>query len=270
MSGQRKTEDWVNKWNKRLLRLAAAAFVVMLLGRIFRPAGENFSVARDMRSDTITLVPEEERAMQRQTAKDGGLRETGQKTGGAKETVQASGRGTWESIEAFYRDNYDAGESRAFYADLTHDGQTDLIVLEARGDASDYTLEAKVTVFVRDRSGEVRRVYERQMDQSHAGWGWLYLYEENGKDYLVEYDPVLYEGASRYSFSVFYLSGEGEAVQLAGDTLEFDWNGEIGKNLEDQVKALNQKALDYMEHSRVIAAIGEEYFSGFEMCELGQ
>lgn len=266
MSGQRKTENRVNKWNRRLLRLAAAAFVVMLLGRIFRPAGENFSVARDMRPDTITLVPEEERIVKEQAAKDSGSRETGQ----AKETVRVTGCGTWESIEAFYRDNYDAGESRAFYADLTHDGQTDLIVLEARGDASDYTLEAMVTVFARDRSGEVRRVYERQMDQSHAGWGWLYLYEEKGKDYLVEYDPVLYEGASSYSFSVFYMSGEGEKVQLAGDRLEFDWNGALGKSLEDQIKALNQKALDYMERSRVIAAIGEEYFSGFEMCELGQ
>lgn len=69
---------------------------------------------------------------------------------------------------------------------------------------------------------------------------------------------------------MFYLSGEGEAVRLAGDTLEFDWNGEIGKNLENQIKALNGKAFYYMERSQVIAAIGEEYFSGFEMCELGR
>ena len=47
MSGQRRTEDSVNRWNRRLLRFAAAAFVVMVLGRVFRPGGESFSVARD-------------------------------------------------------------------------------------------------------------------------------------------------------------------------------------------------------------------------------
>ena len=252
MRGQRRTEDSVNRWNRRLLRFAAAAFVVMVLGRVFRPGGESFSVARDNDVQPQTKAQAYE-----------------EKSG----TAEAAGgfeHGAWEPMEAYYRDHYEAGESRAFYADLTHDGQQDLIVLEARGDASDYTLEAAVTVFAKDRSGEIRMVYERQMDQSHAGWGWLYLYEEDGKDYLVEYDPILYEGASRYSFSVFYLSGEGEAVRLAGDTLEFDWNGEIGKNLENRIKALNGKAFYYMERSQVIAAIGEEYFSGFEMCELGR
>ena len=256
MSRQGRTEDKISKWNKRLLRLAAAALVVMLLGRIFQPAGESLSIAQD--GD----VPSET-----------GLKIYGEESVAAAEETEAvplSGHGTWESMEAYYRDTYEDGDCRAFYADLTHDGQDDLIVLETQGNASDYTLEVSVTVLTRALSGEVYTLYERQLDQSHAGWGWLYLYEENGKDYLVEYDPVLYEGASRYVFSVFYLSAEGERVRLAGDTLEFEWDGELGKGLEDQVRAFNQRAFAYMEQSRVIAAIGEEYISGFENCELGQ
>ena len=249
MSGRKNTKNRENKWNKRLLRLAAASCVAMFLGQVVLPCGANLSAARNARPGVITLVPEEERLGEERA-----------------EIGRASGHGTWESIEAYYRDSYKDGNSRAFYADLTHDGRDDLIVLETEGDASDYSLEAAVTVFTRDQAGEIRTVYERQIDQSHAGWGWLYLYEENGKDYLVEYDPILYEGLSSYAFSVFYLNEEGERIQLAGDTLEFEWNGEIGKSLEDQIKAINQKALDYMEHSRVIAAIGEEYFSGLQMC----
>lgn len=256
MGGRKGTENRENKWNKRLLRLAAASCVVMVLGWIVRPGGENFSAAQNMRPGTITLVPEEERVAKEQTAENYGS--------------QTSGHGTWESIEAYYRDSYPKGNSQAFYADLTHDGRDDLIVLETQGDASDYTLEAMVTVFTRDQSGEVRTIYEKQMDQSHAGWGWLYLYEENGMSYLMEYDPILYEGTSRYAFSVFYLDGEGRQIQLAGDTLEFEWNGENGKDLEDQIRAFNQKVFVYMEHSRVIAAIGEEYFSDLYMCELGE
>lgn len=252
MSGQRKTDSKGNKWNKRLLRLAAAAFAVMLLGQIFWPSGENFSVAQDKDVQT-----------EAEPQADGKASENAE--------VPASGQETGKFMETYYREHYDAGESRAFYADLTHDGQDDLIVLEVRGDTSDYTLEAAVTVLSKDQSGEVRTVYERQMDQSHAGWGWLYLYEENGRDYLVEYDPILYEGVSRYAFSVFSLTPAGQRVQLTGDTLEFDWNGEIGKDLEDQIRALNQKAFGYMDHAQVIAAVGEEYFSGLKMmCELGQ
>lgn len=249
MSRQERTESRVNKWNKRLLRLAAAAFVVMLLGRIFQPSGESFSVAQDGE-----VCPETELKIsdQESTAK-----------------TEAASKGQ-SVLEAYYRDTYAGGSSQAFYADLTYDGQEDLIVLETQGNASDYTLEAKVTVLASDLSGEVYTLYERQLDQSHAGWGWLYLYEENGKDYLMEYDPILYEGASRYAFSVFYLSAEGEAVRLAGDVLEFEWTGQLEKGLEDQIKALNQKAFSYMEQSCVLAAIGEEYISGFESCELGR
>lgn len=252
-----RTGNQWNKWNKRLLRLAAAACVAMLLGQIFWPDGENFSVARDgdVRPETGL------------TASGEGFAES---VAAKAEGIQVSGHGTWESMEAYYRDTYADGNSRAFYADLTHDGEEDLVVLETWGDASDYTLEARVTVLARDLSGEVRTLFERQLDQSHGGWGWLYLYEENGKDYLVEYDPVLYEGTSRYAFSVFYLSAKGETVRVAGDILEFEWTGEIGRSLEDQIRALNQEAFAYMEQSRVIAAIGEEYISGIAACELGQ
>ena len=159
-----------------MLRLAAAAFVVMLLGQMAQPGGEQFSVAGNVRPGTITLVPEEERG-----AAGYAVKGSGAEAEQPEEAVQGTGHGTWESIEAYYKDSYTEGNSRAFYADLTHNGCDDLIVLETQGDASAYTLEAMVTVFTRDRSGEIRTVYERQIDQSHAGWGWLYLYEENGK-----------------------------------------------------------------------------------------
>ena len=265
MSRQKCMENRGNKWNRRMLRLAAAAFVVMLLGQMAQPGGEQFSVAGNVRPGTITLVPEEERG-----AAGYAVKGSGAEAEQPEEAVQGTGHGTWESIEAYYKDSYTEGNSRAFYADLTHNGCDDLIVLETQGDASAYTLEAMVTVFTRDRSGEIRTVYERQIDQSHAGWGWLYLYEENGKSYLMEYDPVLYEGPSRYAFSVFYFSEEGERIRLAGDALEFEWNGETGKGLEDQIKAFHQKAFAYMEHSQVIAAVGEEYFSNLQMCALGE
>ena len=85
MSRQGRTESRVNKWNKRLLRLAAAAFVVMLLGRIFQPSGESFSVAQDGE-----VCPETE------------LKISGQEST-AKTEAASKGQSV---LEAYYRDTY--------------------------------------------------------------------------------------------------------------------------------------------------------------------
>ena len=159
---------------------------------------------------------------------------------------------------------------RVLYADLTHDGKDEKIVLNVKTGEADFT-EAEVTVLADDGNGVFSPVYEKHIDSSHTGWGWLYLYEENGLAYLVDYDPVLYEGTSRYSCTVFSLTETGGEDILYHDTLSFEWTGEDDPQLKEQIAEFNRKAFIYMNQAQVLAAIGEEYFSSIYACDfIGQ
>ncbi len=190
---------------------------------------------------------------------------SGAPEGGKTESL-ALGEGVQVAAEGPILLEQNGDGERVMYADLTHDGQDEQIVLDVKTGEADFK-EAGITVLTGSEEAGWTPVYERHIDQSHTYWGWVYLYEEEGEAYLLEYDPVLYEGTSRYSYTIFSLTPDGGQEILRSSCVDFDWTGELASGLETQIRELNQEAFRYMEQSQVIAAVGEEYFSGLQMCE---
>ena len=66
--------------------------------------------------------------------------------------------------------------------------------------------------------GEV--LYSAQAGLAHAGWNTIMLYYEDGKDYLVEYQPSMFQGDGVYHYVIFSLEG-GERVVKEESSVDF-------------------------------------------------
>ncbi len=66
--------------------------------------------------------------------------------------------------------------------------------------------------------GEV--LYSAQAGLAHAGWNTVMLYYEDGQDYLVEYQPSMFQGDGVYHYVIFSLDG-GERVVKEESSVDF-------------------------------------------------
>lgn len=87
-------------------------------------------------------------------------------------------------------------------ADLDRDGETESIRVCELGEDG-YELE------VLKKDGTV--LWSKEMGTAHTGQGSILLYQDDGEDYLMEYNPTMYQGIGSYSCRVFTLEGGHES-----------------------------------------------------------
>lgn len=103
------------------------------------------------------------------------------------------------------------------YADVTGDGLDEAIYLDKKD------MEAGiVTLRVCDSSGA--EIWNEEASISHAGWNSIFLLEQGGTYYLLQYNPYMGQGIGSYTYIVFLLEGADENV-ISGDIIDFDING---------------------------------------------
>ena len=88
--------------------------------------------------------------------------------------------------------------------DLDHDGIDEEMVI-VRETEDNWLYELSIV-----ENGTV--LWSRELSTAHAGWGTILLYHDNGKDYLVEYDPYMNTGIGAYTCRVFSLENGRETV----------------------------------------------------------
>jgi len=98
------------------------------------------------------------------------------------------------------------GREETFYLDKTHMGSGDI----------------GVTLRVYDGNGN--EIWSENAGLPHVGWNSLFLYELDGKSYLLRYNPSMYQGDCTYTYTLFTLESGSEKVHQT-KTLEFDING---------------------------------------------
>lgn len=59
---------------------------------------------------------------------------------------------------------------------------------------------------------------------AHAGWRSVFACSIDGQDYLIRYDPSMYQGYAAYHYQVFSLDSAGKEQVLAENRLEWDGN----------------------------------------------
>ena len=98
-------------------------------------------------------------------------------------------------------------------ADLTHDGVDEIITLTHDEDVALYILT------VTNAAGET--LWRGEAHIVHAGEAGFYLYQRNGKHYLMQWNPYGSTGGFYYHYEVFSLTEDGGIVPLVSNTMEF-------------------------------------------------
>lgn len=96
--------------------------------------------------------------------------------------------------------------------DLDHDGETEKIRVYEEYEGQVYRLE------VIKQDGTV--IWDREAAYAHTGWSSVLLYRKDGKDYLMEYLPTMFQGVASYSCTISSLEG-GRVTEEDSRTVEF-------------------------------------------------
>lgn len=92
------------------------------------------------------------------------------------------------------------------YSDVNHNQINERIIVRETDPGMLYEL-----CVVED--GEV--IWSTEASPAHAGWNTIMLYSEGGQEYLVEYQPAMFQGVGNYQCTVFSLEGGEEVVKKA-------------------------------------------------------
>ena len=107
-----------------------------------------------------------------------------------------------------------------YSARLVHDGSVQTIELEFIELGYAYRLSVK------DKEGKI--LWQADAATPHPGWNTLFLTRIGNKEYLAEYNPVMYHGICTYRFRVFSLTSDGEEILLDTGEVDFSINPPFG------------------------------------------
>lgn len=90
-------------------------------------------------------------------------------------------------------------EQMVWHADLTGDGEKEIIVV----DSSRWNENMLVELYVRNQNGTL--LWQEEGAYAHTGWNTIFLVNISGRDYLLRYNPYMGTGAASYQYEVFGL-----------------------------------------------------------------
>lgn len=102
-------------------------------------------------------------------------------------------------------------------ADFNRDGRDEAVYLDKSQIDNGF-------VVLRVLEDDGNELWNEQFSTSHAGWGMLFLYEQDGKYCLLRYNPGMYQGYCTYVYTLF-TPEDGRENVIRTNTLEFDVNG---------------------------------------------
>lgn len=137
-------------------------------------------------------------------------------------------------LRDYFSAHYSEAGCSAIYADLTHDGAEELVVLELGSDRTgeaiqlhggaldpDRFAEGRVTVLQAMPDETVTALYEYTCASQHTGWGELYLQKRDGLSYLLLYTPYTSTGRSDFQIALFSLGQGGEICDAVREEVCF-------------------------------------------------
>lgn len=141
-------------------------------------------------------------------------------------------------LRTYFMDHYSEASCSAVYADLTHDGVEELLVLTVEDsragepvtvhggalEADSFT-SARAAVLRAGADGEVRPIYQFTCGAEHSQWGELYLKKEEGADYLLWFSPYTGAGRGDFRLAQFSLGEDGAVLDRVRERITFPAEG---------------------------------------------
>ena len=126
-----------------------------------------------------------------------------------------------EMILSYCKNGINNYPDTTFYADLNRDGTDELIIVDTT-DPWDTQGQADIAVYKQDGT----LLYSTYLNAAHAGWNNYFLYEKDGKDYLMEFMPSMYQGVANYSWKLYEFDEKNQLVIAEENKVDFTINPE--------------------------------------------
>lgn len=129
-------------------------------------------------------------------------------------------------------------------ADVTGDGVEDEIRINRSPKVLMPETEGKVNV-VEVISGATGRVVYfmgnyKDINLAHPGYNSLYLYHEEGKDYLLNWNPAMYQGKAVYKYEIFTVNELGQKNVMEKGEYSFDVNTMKKSDIQEYKKFIEK------------------------------
>lgn len=107
-----------------------------------------------------------------------------------------------------------------FTADLDNDGVSEQIVVNV----SQWSENTAAELSIYRSDGAV--LAWQTFAAAHAGWGSCYLYQQEGRDYILYYRPTMGQGYADYQWQLVQFDAAGEPIVVRENSLAFTINPE--------------------------------------------
>ena len=188
----------------------------------------------------------------------------------AREKAEEAKKETMALYKAFYDANWKGRAKAVFFADLTHDGNDEMMIDWAEnGDGSVGNVWLDIYAV---RDGAVKKVLTRGGEGTHVSHDVVYLYRENGLDYLFSYSewgpnaPMDILSIVSIGYNVFFLDANGETKKWKSDTygyteyengtIQYDQAGDAAQQKKHE-NAVEQGIKNYRAKSKLLLNAGE-------------
>jgi len=134
-------------------------------------------------------------------------------------------------------------------ADLTHDGEEDIIRISGAASDPELTFGDVLTP-----DGKTR-LWTETAHTAHAGWNSIYLSRKNGEDYLLVFNPYQSTGLADFTYVLFYIKGKDKLDIVDSGSYSFSYGAAKGsENAFDEAKfrAFADKLNTYLKDSYLV------------------
>lgn len=145
----------------------------------------------------------------------------------------------------------DASQPLVYYCDLTHNGMEDRIIVDYAAALEDEQLPIEVHAVLKNG----KNVYLGDVGFVHTGWGSYYITNYEEQDYLLYYNPGLFQGKLSYNYKVFYVDCDGKEIvldEMSVNNIDVETGGHGG-----DLREFNEKLHNYLEHAVLLISIQE-------------
>ena len=145
-----------------------------------------------------------------------------------------------------------------FYADLNHDGTDEYIVINV----DEWESVDRVRMAVYEDDGRI--LFNREVYSTHAGWNNYFLYTKDGKDYLLQFMPTMYQGNAAYSWYMMDFDRSGKLRIVDEERIEFSVNPEQFYEFDvDAIYAFLQETENMLNDATLLVSVedGELLYS---------
>lgn len=137
--------------------------------------------------------------------------------------------------------------------DLDGDGTAERIAM----DVSALVPGSAAGIWLEDFNGN--KLYDLgEIGLPHVGWRTLALTEQNGRTYLLDYSPTMFQGEAEYTYALMELRG-GTLDTVELQRVAFSVNaGKSADNNADAMRRFQEKANEVWAHSRLLFTTDQE------------